>query len=193
MLVWLTPAAICRVGAGSSAMSVGACLSSASPRDVPVPSWPLRPDPPTKRAPSSPTTVGNWPTATPVLPPATAAIRCADGHELSGGDHVLASVQDLLPTLRGKLWSTHRKRPATQRMQPGEGGNVVEASEAAPSRIDEWRRFFRERGIAPHDVPLALAVHEVHAPPRALPFRTRTLSGVPSAGGPGWGDDPVRY
>jgi hypothetical protein len=78
-------------------------------------------------------------------------------------------------------------------MQPGEGGNVAEASEAAPSRIDEWRRFFRERGIAPHDVPLALAVHEVHAPPRALPFRTRTLSGVPSAGGPGWGDDPVRY
>ena len=90
-----------------------------------------------------------------------------------------------------------RKRPATQRMQPGERGHVVEASEAAPSRIDEWRRFFRERGIAPHDVPLALAVHEVHAPPCAVstlaPFHARTLSGVPSAGGHGWGDDPVRY
>jgi len=47
------------------------------------------------------------------------------------------------------------------------GGEAGEGSgtdrQGAASKVDEWRRYFRDRGLSAGDIPKALVVHEVRA------------------------------
>jgi hypothetical protein len=45
--------------------------------------------------------------------------------------------------------------PAKSEVTEGSGGSP------ASSKIDEWRRYFRDRGLSAGDIPKALVVHEV--------------------------------
>lgn len=50
--------------------------------------------------------------------------------------------------------------------------------EKKPSKVDEWRQYFQDRGLGPADVPLAVVVHEVRSIPCFLLNNSCEVKGV---------------